>query len=249
MYAAVIEETAPADSPSPRPIVVSPNGARLSITMSAISESRLPLLCLGVDGVRVLQARHRDDGVAVGLGAQGEADDRPVDAGVRRDQEDVGRVEGVQPVELVDDRLVALEGGALEHRDVPAAAQDDVAQRDRVRRDQPAGAARDLHGERLGVAGAEGLEDAPALQRGHDQVDGRVEAAGTDLLVEVVEPLADLGGEVGEKCAHAVAVSFDEGTVRGRVAGRSGRRCGATAAAEAASRLVVREKSRWAARR
>jgi len=48
MYAAVIEETAPADSPSPRPIVVSPNGARLSITMSAISESRLPLLCLGV---------------------------------------------------------------------------------------------------------------------------------------------------------------------------------------------------------
>jgi len=32
------------------------------------------------------------------------------------------------------------------------------------------------------VAGAEGLENAPALQGGDDQVDGRVEAAGPDLL-------------------------------------------------------------------
>src|SRR4029078_13550503 len=150
----------------------------------------------------------------------------------------------VEPEELVDDRLVALQGGALERRDVAAATQDDVAQDDRGRRDQAAGPGGDLHGERLGVTGAERLEDAPTLQRGHDQVDGRVETAGADDLVEVVEPMADLGGEVPEKGTHAVAAFFVEGTVRGRVAARSGRRCGATAAAEAASRLVVREKSR-----
>src|SRR4029078_6691661 len=82
-----------------------------------------------------------------------------------------------------------------------------------------------------------------------DQVEGRVETAGADDLVEVVEPMADLGGEVPEKGTHAGAAFFVQGTVRCGVAARSGRRCGATAAAEAASRLVVREKSRWAARR
>jgi hypothetical protein len=52
----------------------------------------------------------------------------------------------------------------MELSDLTTAEEHDVAQRDGVRRDQAAGAAGDLHGERLGVAGAEGLEDTPALQ-------------------------------------------------------------------------------------
>ena len=45
---AVIDETAPTPMSPPTVSVASPNGARLSITTSAISLRRLPLGCLGM---------------------------------------------------------------------------------------------------------------------------------------------------------------------------------------------------------
>ena len=77
--------------------------------------------------------------------------------------------------QLVDHRRVALERRPDEHRHVAAAVQHDVAQGDPVGGDQPTGAPGDLHGERLGVAGAEGVDDAARLQRLDDQLAGGVE--------------------------------------------------------------------------
>ena len=157
--------------------MVSPNGARLSITTSAISLSRLPLGCFGVDGVGVFEARHRDDLVALGLRLQRHPDDRPVDAGVRRDDEDVGGVDQGDGEQFVDDGRDRARGSsrrARRRRGLPCRTMSRSA---RFRRDESACAAGDLHGECLGVAGSECLHDPACVERRDDEVDRVVVAA------------------------------------------------------------------------
>ena len=156
----------------------------------------------GVDPRGLGERRDGDQPVPVLLHQLGELDDRAVHAGVRRDHEDVGLGHVGEVVQPVGDRRVALEVLAAEHVGRLAADDDDVPQRDPVGRHQPAGATGDLHRQRLGVPGAERLDDAAGAQRRHDEV-GR-------LLHGTVGLLGDLGhdrrerGEVGLRADPSV---------------------------------------------
>ena len=103
------------------------------------------------------------------------------------------------------DRRVTFEVLAAEHVGRLAADDDDITQGDPVGRDQAAGPTRDLHGQRLGVPGPEGLDDAAGPQRRHDEI--------CRLLHGTVGLLADLGhdrpecGEVGLRADAAVGRS------------------------------------------
>ena len=132
-----------------------------------------------------------------------------------------------------------------------AAAQHQRAQLNAVGRDQPAGAARDLHRERLGVTGAERLDHAARLERVGDQRDGVV-----DRLVglgETLEARRRLLEILGSQVGHHQLGSLDNWAAarggRNEAAPRSGRRRGATAAPEAARSRVVRSKFDCAIRR
>ena len=68
--------------------------------------------------------------MTVGLDLLGDADDRAVNAGVRRDDVDVLGVSGVQVEQLTRQLGVALECGVRELGDRVRPVQDDVAQRE-----------------------------------------------------------------------------------------------------------------------
>nr|WP_198663675.1 hypothetical protein [Jiangella endophytica] len=99
----------------------------------------------------MLGRRDRDDGVPAGLGQPGQLDDGAVAAGVRRDDEDVAGVDLGEVEDPLGQRRVALDGGVEDLPRVGAAVHDEVLDRQRVRRHQPAGPADDLGGDRAGV--------------------------------------------------------------------------------------------------
>ena len=97
-----------------------------------------------------------------------------------------------------------------------SAVQHDVAQGDAIGRDQSAGASGDLHGERLGVPGAERLDDPAGAQRLDEQVARRIEGAVVGLPGESFEPGDHLGQEGACRCRSRRDLSPDR---RRRAAG------------------------------
>jgi hypothetical protein len=135
-----------------------------------------------------------------------ELDDRAIDPRVGGDHEDVGGRHVGEVVQPVGDRRVTFEMLAGEHVGRLATDDDDVAQRDPVGGHQPTGATGDLHRQRLGVPGAECLDDAAGAQRRHDEV--------CRLLHGTVGLLAHLGHDrpqCGEVCLRADAAGGRSG--------------------------------------
>ena len=97
---------------------------------------------------------------------------------------------------------VAFQRRPGEDRCVALAVEHDIAQGDAVGRDETAGAAGDLHGERLGVTGAEGVDDAAGLERLDDQLAGGVDGIGVGALENPLEAAEDLAAVRRRQVAH-----------------------------------------------
>ncbi len=187
-----------------------------------------------------------DEAVAAFLDLDREFDDDAVDARVGRDGEDVGRVHRRRLQEPVGDGGVAFEERVVEGGAGLVAVEDHVAQGDAVAGHQAAGAPGQFHREGLGVAGAEGLEDAALVEARGDEFGGPPD--GVDLLA--ADPLHGVGdqrqvgpggggrGRLGHSC------SLDR--LRRWCSGSSARRCACTARAVTSKASVVRSKVRWA---
>src|SRR5690606_39589562 len=106
--------------------------------------------------------------------------------------------------------------------------QDDVPEREPVGGDETAGAAGDLHGDGLGVARAEGVDDAAPGQRPDEQVGGLLDGG-------VVRDLADEAGDVVRQLIRIYRHGFP-----------SGGRCVAAALAVTSKACLVRSYVRCA---
>ncbi len=197
---------------------------------------------LRFDAHGVLHARDRDHAVSALLRPQRCPDDRSVHTGVRGDHEDVALAHRDRRHQLVDQPGFALQcAGQNVHFAI--AMHHEVAQRELVGRDEPARPAGDLHRERLGVTGAEGVDHSAGIQRRDHQLDRGIEGAGFGIRSEAGEAIVRLTEQIG-RCRGQLAASWiSDGDSGGSSPERwfsvRGRRCADTAVAVAASRRVA----------
>ena len=151
-----------------------------------------------------------------------------------------------------DDRRIPLQPGAAERVQRKAAAEHEVAEGDLVGRDEAAGPAGDLHGERLRVPGAERVDDRPGRDGPGEQVDGLVQPPGRRRLGELIDPAFVPAGRSHPTSRGEGARVRSCGPPRptsGPEPCRGGRRCEETARADAASLALDRSKLCWATSR